>query len=79
MTGKCNVDEAVATIIAEGCEVHAIDLLNKSLFEKLEKEYAKTSRLYSSLKAIEKINRLNNNSHDRREGIAALCECKDEE
>ena len=69
-----SVDEAINFIIAENCEGYAIGVLNKSNTDRLADEYVKTSRLSATIKAIEKINRLNNNNRERREGISALCE-----
>lgn len=68
-----NVTEAINFLIDGDYEGHAISELNRSLRNKLADEYAKTSRLSATIEAIEKINRLNNNNRERRDGIAALC------
>lgn len=69
-----SVDEAISTVIKNDCEGYAIGILSKSLSDKLADEYVKTSRMSATIKAIEKINRLNNNNRERRDGISALCE-----
>lgn len=67
------VDEAISTVIKNDCEGYAIRILSNSLSDKLADEYVKTSRMSATIKAIEKINRLNNNNRERRDGISALC------
>lgn len=68
------VTEAIQFLIDGDYEGQAIVELGRSLRNKLADEYAKNANLEARIRAIEKINRMNKNVIERRNGIAALCE-----